>query len=78
VPEDAAATFVCLNPPIGWFAVGVVWPSFESDCVRAAAISEKSELTFADSMVVLETKADSGKLYVPDPSRANATRGSHH
>ena len=51
--EVASATFVCLNDPIGRFAVGTVCPSFDSDCVSALAMSLRVEFAHVEEIVVL-------------------------
>ena len=47
----------------------VVWPSAASESVSPAAMSERSALTAADSMVVPGTNAASARLKLPLPLR---------
>lgn len=57
-------------PAVPWSApVMGVWPSAATESVMAEAMSEKSEFTAAELIVVWGTNGDCGREYVPEPLR---------
>ena len=66
-PGAAAVPLLNLIAP-----VIVVWPSADTLCVSAEAISEKFPFVTALDMVVPDVYGEFGRLYVPLPLRANS------